>query len=78
MAEVNKNPRLNTFWYSITIFFSMIGIVLAINQLFGLRLFGFGPIDTTYFYLILAFYLSGTFLLYPAKTVQRRKKASLV
>lgn len=68
MGRIKKIPRLNRFWQVVFTLFSLVGIVLAINQLFTLRLFGFAPIDTSYFYLILAFYLSATFLLYPARS----------
>ncbi|MCX5909794.1 MAG: TRAP transporter permease, partial [Deltaproteobacteria bacterium] len=74
MTELKKIPRLNTYWYIVFVFFSIIGIVLAVNQLFSLGLFGFAPIDTTYFYLMLAFYLSGTFLIYPATSAGAGKK----
>ncbi len=74
MAEIKKIPRLNTFWHIIFVLFSIIGIGLAVNQLFRLELFGFAPIDTSYFYLILAFYLPGSFLLYPAGSSTRAKR----
>ncbi len=74
MPGYRKIPRLNTPWYVIFVSFSIVGIVLAINQLFGLALFGFKPIDNAYFYWILAFYLSGSFLLYPARPSSPRAR----
>ena len=55
-----------SLWYVILAIFSGLGMLLALNQIFRLRLFGFLPLDTSYLYLILTFYLSPAFILYPA------------
>lgn len=74
MAEMRRYQQLNKYWQIIFLFFSALGILLAINQLFRLRLFGFLPLDTAYLYLILTFYLSPAFLLYPATKSAPKKK----
>ncbi len=62
----SRSARIGRFWHVIFVSFSALGIVLAVNQLFSLRMFGFAPLDTSYLYLSLTFYLSTAFLLYPA------------
>jgi TRAP transporter 4TM/12TM fusion protein len=62
----SRFSRIGKFWHVIFIIFSTLGIILAINQLFSLALFGFSPLDTSYLYLSLAFYLSSAFIIYPA------------
>ena len=62
----NRFSKIGKFWYVIFIIFSALGIILAINQLFSLALFGFSPLDTSYLYLSLTFYLSTAFIIYPA------------
>lgn len=54
------------FWDVIRIIFFGLGILLSINQIFKIGLFGFMPIDTSYLYLILVFFLSPVFILYRA------------
>ena len=68
MTGLKKIPRLNNFWHVIFVLFSFTGIVLAINQLFSLRLFGISLIDNAYLYMILCLCLSSTFLLFPASS----------
>ncbi len=51
-----------------------IGIVLSINQIFDLGLFGYSLIDTSYYYLILTFYLSTVFVLYPVRNSAPQNK----
>lgn len=46
--------------------FSTVPILLAINHMFRLRLFGITWLDNAYLYYMLAFYLSIVFLIFPA------------
>jgi len=76
MSETKKDPgkktekksasRLQGFSYVVTAVLSALGTLLCINQLFHLNLFGFMPIGNAYFYYILTFYLSISFLIFPA------------
>ena len=62
----SRFSKIGRLWHVTFIIFSALGIILAVNQLFGLALFGFSPLDTSYLYLSLAFYLSTAFIIYPA------------
>ncbi len=62
----NRFEKIGKYWNFVFITFSVLGIILALNQLFSWRLFGFAPMDNAYLFLSLAFYLSCAFLLYPA------------
>lgn len=69
MTQNNKKQdkgRLIGASYWMTVLLSAIGILLSINQIFNLRLAGFMPIASAYYYYILMFYLSLTFLVFPA------------
>lgn len=62
----SRFEKIGKYWNFVFITFSVLGIILALNQLFSWRLFGFAPLDNAYLFLSLAFYLSSVFLLYPA------------
>jgi TRAP transporter 4TM/12TM fusion protein len=62
----SRFSKIGKPWHVTFIIFSALGIILAVNQLFSLALFGFSPLDTSYLYLSLAFYLSTAFIIYPA------------
>jgi TRAP transporter 4TM/12TM fusion protein len=61
----SRFEKIGKYWHFIFIIFSLLGIVIALNQLFSWQLFGFAPMDNAYLYWSLAFYLSSVFLLYP-------------
>jgi len=58
--------RINGFAFAVVIIMSSLGILIAINQIFQLDLFGFMPVATGYYYYILAAFLSITFIIFPA------------
>ncbi len=62
----SRFEKIGKYWRSIFVAFSLLGIVLALNQLFSWHLLGFAPMDNAYLFWSLAFYLSSVFLLYPA------------
>ncbi|MEM7250242.1 MAG: TRAP transporter fused permease subunit [Pseudomonadota bacterium] len=67
--EAYKEPgteRLSGAVYWITLILGTIGILLAINQTFSLHLLGFVLIDNSYYYLLIAIFLSLALLLFPA------------
>jgi TRAP transporter 4TM/12TM fusion protein len=66
MATIQRFQKRGLIWSVVFTLFSAVGIVLAINQLFNLNLFGITLLETSYFYFILAVYLSVVFLLFPA------------
>ncbi|MED1606728.1 TRAP transporter fused permease subunit [Cytobacillus kochii] len=59
--------RLNTFWKTIIISSTLIGIFLSVNMLFYLELFGINPIQNAYMIFLLACFLPSAYLLFPAK-----------
>jgi len=69
--EPTSGPRLNKAAYAIIVIFSTLGVLVAINQLFHLKLGGFMPIGTAYYYYILATFLSITYLIFPARKGDR-------
>lgn len=60
------NSRLSGPWHYVFLVFSALAILLAVNQLFNIGLFGFLPLNVSYLYYLLALYLSLGFLMYPA------------
>lgn len=57
--------KINKVWFWIYIAMASTAIVLAVNQVFSLRLFNHTFTDTAFLYLLLAIYLSTCFLIYP-------------
>lgn len=57
--------RLNRFWGSVVVVLTVLGILLTINQLFYLSLFGFNPINSAYLYFLLAAFLPMAFIFHP-------------
>jgi TRAP transporter 4TM/12TM fusion protein len=58
--------RLSGLVYWISLFYGGFGILVAINQTFGFNAFGFVLIDNSYYYLLIAIFLSMAFLILPA------------
>jgi len=67
-VEVSKTGevRLRGMAYGFVCLLTAIGILIIINQIFYLKAFGFQPIGTAFYYLVLACFLSISFLIYPA------------
>ena len=74
MPDIRRIQKFGKFWNFTFMLFFGIGIVLSINQIFNLGLFGFSLIDTSYYYLILTFYLSTVFVLYPVRKSAPKNK----
>lgn len=55
-----------TAWFAVFAL-SVVGVALVINQLFHLGLFGFRPISTAYYYLLIGLFLPIAFLAFPAR-----------
>lgn len=70
---MNLSERLNKFWTTVTIVLTTIGILLAINQLFYLKLFGFNPIKTSYLYFLLACFMPLSFIMFPFSKKMKQK-----
>ncbi|PWA07712.1 C4-dicarboxylate ABC transporter [Pueribacillus theae] len=59
--------RLGRFWATVSVILILAAVLLSINQLFYLKLFGFNPIFEAYLYYLLACFVPLAFLLWPAK-----------
>lgn len=57
----------NGFWKKITVIFPLSTLLLSLNQIFNLKLFGFLPMLNEYLYYLLALNLSLVFIIYPAR-----------
>ena len=66
MLDTPRHRTSTLFGHIITVLFSSIAILLAVNQIFKLRILGFLPIENGYLYYLLACYLSLAFILFPA------------
>ncbi len=70
MSDIEKDEkqtRFGKFSSLIVLVFALLGIIIAVNQIFFLKLFGFMPIGTAYYYYILGTFLSLVFLIFPAR-----------
>jgi len=68
-----KGKRISLSCYMVTFTAGVIGALLAINQLFHLHIFGFNPINTAYYYCVIACFLSTCFLIYPAREKDKER-----
>ncbi|MGK7379691.1 TRAP transporter permease [Planococcus sp. 1R117A] len=57
--------RLNKFWGSVVVILTVVGVLLTINQLFYLNLFGLNPINSAYLYFLLAAFMPLAFIIHP-------------
>ena len=73
LAQVlgESHPRLSGVVYWIALLWGGFGLVAAINQTFGFNPFGMVLIDNSYYYLLIAIFLSMAYLIFPA--VERHK-----
>ncbi|MBI3992378.1 MAG: TRAP transporter permease [Candidatus Lambdaproteobacteria bacterium] len=66
-ASRGEYGRLHGMSYWLALVLGSVGIVLAINQTFNLRLLGFSPIGTSFYYLLIATFLTVAFMAYPGR-----------
>jgi len=57
--------RINKFWGRMVIVLTLIGILISVNQLFYLGLFGIKPINSAYLYFLLALFMPIAFIIHP-------------
>ena len=69
-----KTRTLNKFWKGVLVSFTSIGVLLVINQMFQLRLFGFYPMENSYYYYLLSLFLSMAFIVYPINNTSSKDK----
>lgn len=68
---VAADKRLKGAAYWVAFVFGALGIVLNINQIWNLHLFGVVLVDTTYLFMLLGLFLSLAFLAFPATSAHR-------
>lgn len=68
------NGRLGKFWMTVTIIFVITAVLLSVNQLFYLNLFGFNPIFEGYLYFLMACFLPLAFIIWPARKTEPVQK----
>ena len=67
-SKIEERYRdLSAFWQGVTIVLSFIGLWLAVFQVFHFQIFGIMLMENSYLYLLMSFYLSMVFLLFPPK-----------
>src|SRR5699024_6932978 len=59
------NTRLTNFWKITVILFTIVGVLMSINQLFFLNFLGFSPVTEGYLYYLLALFVPLSFIFYP-------------
>ncbi len=72
-AKHSPEKRIKGLSYAVVIIMSALGILLCVNQLFQLRVAGFMPIASGYYYYVLAFFLSISFLIFPGRKTDSKK-----
>ncbi|MDJ0350752.1 TRAP transporter permease [Cryobacterium sp. PH29-G1] len=70
------NDRLNTFWKYVVAGFTVVGVLVAMNQAFFWNPFGFSLLRNGYLYFILACFLPLVFLTLPAHKKAKQKRPS--
>ena len=68
-----SESRIQGLSYLVAFLMSAFGILLCVNQLFHLNIAGFMPIGNAYYYYILTFYLSSSFLIFPSSKKYNNK-----
>ena len=68
-----STQRLTGLVYWLVLLLGGSGILMAINQTFDLKPFGFILIDNTYYYLLIAIFLSIAYLLFPGRKRDHRR-----
>ena len=72
-TKTQNETRVTNVAYWTIITFTVIGILIAINQIFHVEAFGFVPIGTAYYYYILGAFLSLAFLIYPGREKDKKR-----
>ncbi len=66
-----KDERLNPFWKIVVVTSTIIGILLSVNMLFYLKLFGLNPIQNSFLIYLLASFVPISFLIFPARKTNK-------
>ena len=71
--KAEETLRVRGLAYVVVVIMTSIGILIAVNQLFQLRIASFMPVASGYYFYILASFLSITFLLYPGRDKDKNR-----
>jgi TRAP transporter 4TM/12TM fusion protein len=63
--EVRRRTRMHGLTYWVVLCLGALGLLMAINQTFMLRLFGFLPLGNSYLYYLIGLFLAAAYLIYP-------------
>ena len=74
IVKQSKYRELNSFWKIVISVLTVLGLFLAVNQIFVLRLLGELEFLTAYMYSLLACFISLVFILYPATNKASRDR----
>src|SRR5690625_4338887 len=66
--------RLGRFWSTVAVILSVLVVLLSVNQIFYLSLFGFTPIFEGYLYFVLACLLPLAFIFFPISKAKKDQK----
>ncbi|GGA19839.1 TRAP transporter permease [Psychrobacillus lasiicapitis] len=58
-------PRITKFWGGIVTVLTVLGILITVNQLFYLGIFGIKPINSAYLYFLIAMFMPIAFIIQP-------------
>ena len=58
-------PRITKFWGGVVTVLTVLGILITVNQLFYLGIFGIKPINSAYLYFLIAMFMPIAFILHP-------------
>ncbi len=68
-----REGRVSGAAWFVCLTLSTVGLFVAVNQIFNLRTFGFAPISTGYYYLLIGLFLPVVFLTFPARAGDRAR-----
>jgi TRAP transporter 4TM/12TM fusion protein len=69
--------RLNTFWRTVVVLFTVLGLLLTVSQVFFWNPFGGALLRHQFLYFMLALFLSLVFLIFPANKRRRESVSAL-
>ncbi|MDI5983219.1 TRAP transporter permease [Halomonas sp. M4R5S39] len=72
MSDIN-NQRLSGFPRGVVMTLGLIGLLLAINQTFALKLLGFYPLGNAFLYYLIGIFLAVALLCFPARAADARR-----
>lgn len=71
--EVSGKGRLRGMGYWVALTLGTLGLLMAINQTFNLKILGFEPLGNSYLYYLIGIFLAAAFLCFPAWSGARNR-----